>query len=98
MANKRAKIDKLKAENASVERDVTRFNEREALRATAAEMKTKVPWLVFGQAKTQWADAKTKLAALKRNIIAEEDKLKHLKTPMVKARDELDQAVVKHKK
>jgi chromosome segregation ATPase len=98
VANKRAKIDKLKAENASVERDVTRFNEREALRATAAEMKTKVPWLVFGQAKTQWADAKTKLAALKRNIIAEEDKLKHLKTPMVKARDELDQAVVKHKK
>ena len=98
MTNKRAKIDKLKAENASVERDVTRFNEREALRATAAEMKTKVPWLVFGQAKTRWADAKTKLAALKKNIIAEEAKLKHLKTPMVKAKDELDLAVAKHKK
>ena len=98
MTNKRAKIDKLKAENASVERDVTRFNEREVLRATAAEMKRKVPWLVFGQAKTRWADAKTKLAALKKNIIAEEAKLKHLKTPMVKAKDELDLAVAKHKK
>ena len=98
MANKRAKIDKLKAENESVERDVTRFNEREALRATAAEMKTKVPWLVFGQAKTRWADAKTELAALKRSIIAEEAKLKHLRTPTVKAKDELDSAVAKHKK
>jgi len=98
VTNKRAKIDKLKAENASVERDVTRFNEREVLRATAAEMKRKVPWLVFGQAKTRWADAKTKLAALKKNIIAEEAKLKHLKTPMVKAKDELDLAVAKHKK
>jgi len=98
VANKRAKIDKLKAENESVERDVTRFNEREALRATAAEMKTKVPWLVFGQAKTRWADAKTELAELKKNIIAEEGKLKHLKTPMVRAKDELDGAVAKHKK
>ena len=98
MANKRAKIDKLKAENESVERDVTRFNEREALRATAAEMKTKVPWLVFGQAKTRWADAKTELTELKKSIIAEEGKLKHLRTPMVRAKDELDGAVAKHKK
>ena len=52
----------------------------------------------FGQAKTRWADAKTKLTELKKSIIAEEGKLKHLKTPMVRAKDELDGAVAKHKK
>jgi len=98
VTNKRAKIEKLKSENESVGRDVTRFNEREKLRATAREMKTKVPWLIFGRAKTLWANSKTELTDLKKRIIAEEEKLKRFKTPMTKVTDETKQAVAKLKK
>lgn len=61
-------------------------------------MKTKVPWLVFGNAKTRWQNAKTQLQDLKKSIIAEEDKLKKFKTPMVKANDEQKLAGVKQQK
>ena len=77
---------------------MTRFNERKELRKTASAMKTKVPWLVFGNAKTRWQNAKTQLQDLKKSIIAEEDKLKKFKTPMVKANDEQKLAGVKQQK
>jgi hypothetical protein len=61
-------------------------------------MKTKVPWLVFGNAKARWQNSKAAVLALKKSILAEEDKLTRFKTPAVKAKDELELALVKQKK
>ena len=91
VAAKRAKAERLKADIDAMERDVTRFKEKERLEAEAAEMKTKIPWLEFEKAKSAWYQEKEALKSLKTQQDAEENSPAALKKPLAEAEKALRQ-------
>ena len=68
VASKKARVEKLRRENESLERDVERFNEREKLQQEAADRRKKLPWLEFEKAKAKWYTAKEELAVCKQLV------------------------------
>jgi chromosome segregation ATPase len=58
-----AQLERLRGQNASLERDVERFAAREKLLAKAEEMRGKVPWVKYHAVRQAWTEAKEKHAA-----------------------------------
>lgn len=71
---KTARLDKLKRENEHLERDVQRFQEREALIADADKMATKIPWLKYNKAYESMAHIKNGYDAIKTKCSDEKQK------------------------
>ena len=82
VSSKRARVEKLKLENASLERDVDRFNEREKLVKEAEDMKKKRPWLEHEKARSKWGDAKQNLKECNRLIAEKERELAQFTEPV----------------
>lgn len=97
MSSKKARVEKLRRENESLERDVERFNEREKLQQEAADMRKKLPWLEFEKAKATWCTAKQELAACKQLVKDKEAELVKYKVPHDKCVAALEAALAEEK-
>lgn len=88
VASKQARVEKLKKENESLERDVERFQEREKLKQEADDMRKKMPWLEFEKAKSKWSNAKAELQACRQLIKDKDKQLEQYKKPLDRAKQE----------
>ncbi|XRB10317.1 structural maintenance of chromosomes protein 5 [Pseudoscourfieldia marina] len=81
-------LDTKKEQNKSVERDVTKFKEREELRANAAKMATKLPWLKYEEAKAEYIETKDKAKQGKEALKAQKAALDKAQEPVKALEDD----------
>ena len=65
-----ANLERLRASNVGLERDVERFEARAALLAKAESMRGKLPWLRYEAAKSTHEESRAKLTAAKKSVRA----------------------------
>ena len=68
--NHAEKLERLKKQNAALERDVERNKERDAILAEVDLLKKKLPWLRYNEQKDVYLEAKEKAAEAKKNVAA----------------------------
>lgn len=76
-------------QNKDVERDVTKFKEREQLRANADKMAQKLPWIQYEDAKAKYTETKEKRNEGKQRVKEKQELLAKASEPFKAVEDEI---------